>query len=43
MVHLLSLFEKHDSQAVSKTSGVVSLPTNKMPYRMAMMMRRGSA
>ena len=43
MVHLLSLFEKHGSQAVPKTSGVVSLPTNKMPYRMAMMMRRGSA
>ena len=36
MVHLLSLFEKHGCQAVPKTSGVLTLPTNKMPFRMAM-------
>ena len=37
MVHLLSLFEKYGCQAVPKTSGVVTLPTNTMPSRMAMM------
>jgi Family of unknown function (DUF5681) len=38
--HLLSLFEKHSCVAVPKTSGVVTLPTNKMPFRMASMMLR---
>jgi hypothetical protein len=37
MAHLLSLFEKHSCVAVPKTSGVVTLPTNKMPFRMALM------
>jgi len=37
MAHLLSLFEKHSCVAVPKTSGVVTLPTNKMPSRMARM------
>ena len=37
MAHLLSLFEKHSCVAVPKTSGVVTLPTNTMPGRMASM------
>jgi hypothetical protein len=37
MAHLLSLFEKHSCVAVPKTSGVLTLPTNKMPFRMALM------
>src|SRR5262249_46881603 len=38
MVHVLSLFQKHGCQAVPKTSGVVTVPTNTMPYRMAMIL-----
>jgi hypothetical protein len=37
MAHLLSLFEKHSCVAEPKMSGVVALPTNKMPFRMALM------
>lgn len=37
MAHLLSLFDKHSSVPVSKTSGVLTLPTNKMPFRMALL------
>jgi Family of unknown function (DUF5681) len=35
MAHLLSLFEKHSCVPVPKTSGVLTLPTSKMPVRMA--------
>jgi hypothetical protein len=35
MAHLLSLFEKHSCVPVPKTSGVLTLPTNKMPFRIA--------
>ena len=38
MAYLLGLFEKHDCVATPKTSGVITLPTNRMPYRMAMML-----
>ena len=36
MAHLLSLFEKHSCVATPQTSGVVVLPTNTMPWRMAL-------
>jgi Family of unknown function (DUF5681) len=37
MAHLLSLFEKYGCVAAPRTSGVLTLPTNKMPFRMALM------
>ena len=37
MAYLLGLFEKHGCVVTPKTSGVITLPTNRMPYRMAMM------
>ena len=36
IAHLLLLFEKHGCVTVPKTCGVLTLPTNKMPRRMAM-------
>jgi Family of unknown function (DUF5681) len=35
MAHLLNLFEKHGCAEQSPTSGVIELPTNSMPRRMA--------
>lgn len=37
IAYLLGLFEKHDciAQPDSRTSGVITLPTNSMPFRMA--------
>jgi Family of unknown function (DUF5681) len=37
MAYLLGLVEKHGCVVAPKTSGVIALPTNRMPYRMAMM------
>jgi hypothetical protein len=39
MAHLLSLFEKHGCTAAPQASGVVTLPTNSMPSRMALMIQ----
>jgi hypothetical protein len=36
IAHLLLLFEKHGCVTVPKTCGVLTLPTNKMPRRMAL-------
>jgi hypothetical protein len=35
IIHLLELFEKHGCTERHQTSGVLSLPTNSMPTRMA--------
>jgi Family of unknown function (DUF5681) len=35
MAHLLNLFEKHGCAERSPISGVLALPTNRMPWRMA--------
>ena len=35
IAHLLSLFDKHSCVDLPQTSGVIVLPTNKMPSRMA--------
>ncbi|MCP1927439.1 DUF5681 domain-containing protein [Bradyrhizobium elkanii] len=35
IVHLLALFDKHACTEQPQTSGVVTLPTNSMPHRMA--------
>jgi len=40
MAHLLSLFEKHSCVPVPKMSGVLVLPTNKMPFRMALLIAK---
>jgi hypothetical protein len=40
LAHLLSLFDKHSCVPVPKTSGVLTLPTNKMPFRMALLIAK---
>ena len=37
IIHLLELFEKHGCAERPQTSGVLELPTNSMPYRMALL------
>ena len=39
IAHLLDLFERHGcvAQTNNRTSGVLTLPTNKMPWRMALL------
>ena len=37
IAHLLSLFDKHSCADLPQASGVIELPTNKMPYRMALL------
>jgi hypothetical protein len=37
IAHLLSLFDKHSCADLPQTSGVLTLPTNEMPFRMALL------
>src|SRR6266571_1294505 len=37
IAHLLNLFDKHSRVDLPQTSGVIVLPTNKMPSRMALL------
>ncbi len=37
IAHLLTLFDKHSCTELPQTSGVIVLPTNEMPFRMAML------
>ena len=37
IAHLLSLFDKHSCVDLPQTSGVITLPTNEMPDRMALL------